>query len=106
VVDLQETPAVEPVDEGGDERIGYLVAGSFFAIVGWGVAVFLNLWAHYVAGTHGLWLGPILVQRSLGPYALALLLGGIVTGTLGVLLAWIGRRAPRGQFVLPGQPYP
>ena len=94
-----------PMDDGGDERYGYLVAGVLFVIAGWGLAVILNVILHDIAPSGGLLLGPVRVFRHWGPYALSTALGGAATGVLGLLLLWIGVRTPRARFVLPGIKY-
>jgi hypothetical protein len=106
VTDLQETPAVPPVDEGADERFGYFVAGGAMIAFGWGVAVGLNLLLHSAAGGSGYALWTIRLSSTLGSYAKATLALGVVAGLFGVVLLILGRASPKGRFVLPGAPYP
>ena len=106
MTDIQETPAVPSVDEGGDERFGYLVAGGLLIVVGWGFAVLLNLLLHAAAGGSGYSLWTIHLSTALGSYAKATLAAGLVTGIFGVALLWLGRTSPKGPFVLPGTAYP
>lgn len=106
MTDLQETPATPPMDPGGDERVGYLAAGVLLILVGWGLAIALNVVLHATAPSSGWLLGPWRIGSSFGAYAQATLLLGLFTGLLGVGLLLIGRRAPRGPLVVPGYPYP
>jgi hypothetical protein len=105
VVDLQETPAVPPTDSGGDERTGYLIAGSLLIYLGWGLGVATNLLLHDLAGPSGHSLGWMWITSTLGPYAWAVFGLGLGTGALGVGILLVGRAAPRGPFVLPGVDY-
>ncbi len=105
MTDLQETPAVPPMDPGGDERIGFHAAGSLLVLLGWGVGVFLNLVLHWTAPAAGRRIGPYVLFPALGPYAMALLLFGAVTGLLGIAILWIARSSPKGPLVLPGFAY-
>jgi hypothetical protein len=105
VVDLQETPATPPEDPGGDDRLGYLLAGGTLIALGWVLGVALNLLLHYDARSGpsvvwGIHFGP-----SLGPYAWAVFALGLVTGAMGVALLAVGRATPKGPFVLPGADY-
>jgi hypothetical protein len=105
MVDLQETPAVPPTDTGGDERIGFQIAGILLIALGWGVAVVGNLLLHHAAGAGGLLLGPVRITSRMGSFAWAAFGFGVFTGIFGVLLLWVARSSPRGPFVLPGYPY-
>jgi hypothetical protein len=105
VVDLQETPAVPPTDPGGDERIGYLIAGGLLVLLGWGFGVVANLLLHEWAGPGGMPLVWLRITSTLGPYAWAVFGFGLVTGAVGVGLLMVGRAAPKGPFVLPGVDY-
>jgi hypothetical protein len=105
VVDLQETPATPPENPGGDERIGYFLAGGTLITLGWALGVVLNLLLHSAArsGPFAVWgvhFGP-----ALGPYAWAVFALGLATGAMGVVLLAIGRATPKGPFVLPGADY-
>jgi hypothetical protein len=106
MTDLQESPAVPPVDEGGDERFGYFVAGGLLIALGWGVAVVLNLVLHSAAGAGGMLLGPARISSTIGVYARATIAFGLFTGAVGVVLLYWGRPASRGPFALPGPAYP
>ena len=103
-MDLQETPAVPPSDEGGDERAGSWITGALLVFVGWGLAVAANIVAHRIAPLSGLRLGPIVVYPGFGPYAWATFVGGLLTGLLGLVLLYIATRLPKGPLVLPGAP--
>jgi hypothetical protein len=105
VVDLQESPAVPPTDEGGDERYGYLAAGGTLIFLGWGLGVLVNLLLHAMAGSNGMVVGWIRITSTLGPYAWAVFGLGIVTGAIGVGLLLVARATPKGLFVLPGADY-
>lgn len=105
MVDLQESPAVPPSDEGGDERVGYLLAGSILIVLGWVVAVAVNLLLHLLAGTGGMNVGWMRITSDLGPYAWAVFAFGLVTGAVGLGTVVEGRAAPKGPFVLPGVDY-
>lgn len=105
VVDLQETPAVPPTDYGGDERVGYFVAGAILVVLGWGIAVVLNLVLHYLGGTSGITVAGHTFTSTLGPYAWAALGFGLFVGAFGVVLLALGRGSPKGPIVLPGYDY-
>ena len=105
VVDLQETPAVPPTDEGGDDRLGFLAAGWTLIALGWGLGVFVNLIAHAIAGTAGMSFLWMRITSTPGPYAWAVFGFGIVTGAIGVGLLSVARATRRGPFVLPGADY-
>lgn len=105
MVDLQETPAVPPTDSGGDERLGYLLAGGVLLVLGWGLGVLANLLLHAAAGTGGMTIGWVRITAHLGPYAWGVFGLGVVTGALGVGLLLVGRATPKGPFVLPGVDY-
>lgn len=105
MVDLQETPAVPPFDPGGDERVGYFLAGGILITLGWGFAVALNLLLHYMAGTGGMTVLGHRITSTLGPYAWDAFGFGLFTGAFGVVLLGIGRASPRGPLVLPGYDY-
>lgn len=105
VVDIHETPAVPPMDPGGDERLGYFIAGGLLIAVGWGGGVVANLLAHWVAGSGGMTLGWIRITSTLGPYALAVIGLGLFAGAVGVVLLMLGRASPAGPLVLPGYNY-
>lgn len=103
--DLDERPAVPPQDTGGDERDGWFVAGGLLVVLGFGVLFALNVVLHRLAPTSGFALGPVRVFSAFGPFAWASVALGLVTGVLGLVLLGYARSAPRGAFVLPGQPY-
>ena len=105
VVDLQETPAVPPMDSGGDERLGYFIAGGLLVALGWGLAVGANLLVHATAGSTGASVGWIRITSTLGPIAWAVLALGLVTGAVGAALIGLARRTHPGPFVLPGYGY-
>ncbi len=105
MVDLQETPAVPPMDPGGDERIGYLLGGGILIALGWGLAVLVNLGLHLLAGSGELTVGGHVFTSTLGAYAWATFALGLFAGGFGVFLVALGRASPRGPFVLPGYDY-
>ena len=105
VTDLQDTPPVPPEDHGGDERIGWWVAGTLCLLGGWVGAVVLNLYLHHVAPAGGSRFGPVWIGPTMGPFAWTVFAGGVGAGLFGVVLCYLASRAPRGRFVLPGQPY-
>jgi len=105
VVDLQETPAVPPMDPGGDVRVGYRIAGGLLVALGWGLAVVGNLLAHYLAGSAGITVLGHELTSTLGPYAWATFGFGLFTGAFGVVLIALGQTAPEGPLVLPGYDY-
>jgi hypothetical protein len=102
VVDVHESPAVPPFDPQGDVRFGYLTAGGLLLVLGWGLGVAANVLLHLSAPAAGHRLWHLYFAPALGPYALAVLGFGLVTGAFGVVLLALGRAAPRGPFVLPG----
>lgn len=106
MVDLQETPATPPEDYGGDQRVGWQIAGAILIAAGWGVGVFLNLLAHLVAPASGLTLlNWVHVYPTMGAYSLAVLGIGAFGGLFGVVLLLLGGSSPRGPLVLPGFDY-
>jgi hypothetical protein len=105
VTDVQETPAVEPEDEGGDERFGLQIAGAIGIFVGWGIGVFLNVLLHVSAHSGGRLVGWVRVYPALGPYAWAVVLVGLFTGLFGVGLLWAARDSKSGPIRWPGTPY-
>ena len=105
MTDLQETPAVEPEEEGGNERTGFRIAGGLFLFVGWGLGVFLNVLLHASAHAGGRVVGFVRIYPSLGPFAWGVLLLGAFTGLFGVGLLWISRESNPGPVRLPGFPY-
>jgi hypothetical protein len=105
VVDIQETPAVPPMDPGGDTRVGYFLAGAILVVLGWGVGVVLNLVLHYLAGGAGLTFAGHTITSTLGAYAWATFAFGLATGAFGVVLVALGRASPKGPLVLPGYDY-
>jgi hypothetical protein len=105
VVDVHETPAVPPMDPGGDERLGYYAAGGLLIALGWGGGVVANLVAHYVAGSGGMMVGWIRITSTMGSYGWATFALGLFAGAVGVVLLALGRGSPRGPFVLPGSDY-
>jgi hypothetical protein len=105
MVDIHETPAVPPMDPGGDERAGYFIAGSLLIFLGWILGVFVNVVLHAEAGTGGMSVGWIRITSTLGDYAWATLGLGLLAGAIGVVLLGIGRASPKGPMVLPGYSY-
>lgn len=94
-----------PLDSGGDERVGYLIAGGILIALGWGLAVIVNLLLHYLAGTGSVTVAGHTFTSTLGPYAWAAFGFGIFTGGFGVVLVALGRASPKGPLVLPGYDY-
>jgi hypothetical protein len=105
VADLQESPAVEPEDEGGNARFGMQIAGAIGIFVGWGLGVFLNLLLHASARGGSRVVGWVRIYPTLGPYAWSVLLVGLFTGLFGVALLWASRESRSGPVVLPGTTY-
>ncbi|MGI0132548.1 MAG: hypothetical protein ACREDK_05585 [Thermoplasmata archaeon] len=104
-MDLAETPAVDPLPTGGDERAGLFVAGGLLLAVGWGMAVVLNLLVHALAPSGGIPFGPIRIVPAIGPYAWLTLALGAFTGLMGVAFVRLARSTAKGPLVLPGEPY-
>ncbi len=94
-----------PTDPGGDERLGYWIAGGLLLFLGWGMGVVANLLLHELAGTGGMTLVWLRITSTLGPYAWAVVGFGLVTGAVGLGLLLVARTAPKGPFVLPGVDY-
>lgn len=105
MVDVHETPAVPPFDPGGDERVGYFIAGSLLILLGWVGGVVANLVLHAAAGTGGMTVGWIRITSTLGPYAWAVFGFGLFAGTVGVVLLAFGRASSKAPVVLPGYDY-
>ncbi len=105
VTDLQETPATPPEPTGGDERIGYLVAGGVLLALGWGLGVALNLALHWMARSGAFTFWGVHFEGTMGAYAWAVFGLGLVSGALGLALMVLAGATPRGKFVLPGVEY-
>jgi hypothetical protein len=105
VVDLQETPAVPPMETGGDERVGYFLAGGLLIFLGWGLGVLVNLLLHMMAPSGGLTVAGIWFGHAMGTYAWAAFGFGLVTGAVGIGLLFVGQATPKGRLVLPGVDY-
>ena len=93
------------MDPGGDERVGYFLAGALLIFLGWVLGVVLNLLLHAEAGTGGVTVGWIRITSTVGDYAWAVVGLGLFTGAVGVVLLALGRASPKGPFVLPGYDY-
>lgn len=106
MVDLQETPATPPEEYGGDERIGWQIAGGLLIFLGWGIAVVINLLAHAVAPSGGMqvWWG-IWIGSHVGGFAWITLGIGVFTGAMGVVFLYLASGSTRGPLVLPGYDY-
>lgn len=105
MVDIHETPAVPPFDPGGDERLGYFIAGTLLVLLGWVGGVVANLALHALAGSGGMTVGWIRITSTLGAYAWAVFGLGLFAGAVGVVLLALGRASPKGRVVLPGYDY-
>ena len=58
MANLDDRPAVPPMDPGGDERIGRYATGGHFVVVGRGLGVVANQLAHHGAPAGGRAQGP------------------------------------------------
>jgi hypothetical protein len=105
VSDLQETPATPPEPSGGDERIGYFIAGATMIVLGWGFGVVLNVLLHWAARNAPSTAFGVHFSGSFGEYAWAAFGLGLVTGAMGAVLLGVGRATPKGPLVLPGVDY-
>lgn len=105
MVDLAESPAVAPMDTGGDERAGMFAAGAILVALGLGLGVLVNVVAHWMAAPSGTPWGPVRVFPSFGPYAWAALGLGLFTGAIGIGVLLMARASAKGRLVLPGQAY-
>ncbi|HYK93766.1 MAG TPA: hypothetical protein VEY07_06960 [Thermoplasmata archaeon] len=105
MVDLQETPAVPPFDPQGDVRAGWAIGGIVLLLLGWGLAVVVNVLLHLEAPASGTMIGPYRVFHDLGAFAWLSVGIGLFTGAIGAGLLWLSREAPRGPIVLPGPSY-
>ena len=105
VVDIHETPAVPPMDPGGDPRLGYFLAGGLLIFLGWGLGVVANYLLHAWAGPGGAVVGWVHVNSTWGAYAYATLGFGLFTGAIGAVLIALGRASAKAPLVLPGYPY-
>ncbi len=93
------------MDPGGDERLGYYLAGGLLVFLGWALAVVANVLLHAAAGSGGMTVGWVRITSAWGAYAWATLAFGLFTGTVGVVLLALGRGAPKAPLVLPGYDY-
>jgi hypothetical protein len=105
VSDINDRPAVPPMDTGADERYGFLLAGAILLLLGWGLLLLVNVALHLTAPSSGTVFGPVHVYPSFGPYAWTSAIFGVGTGLVGLALLYFGWSSPKGKFVLPGQPY-
>lgn len=104
--DLSERPASPPEPVGGNPRAGLLAAGALLILLGFGLAVVLNLLLHMMAGTAGMTIGPSRITSTVGDVAWAVVGTGLLTGLFGVGLLLVARSLPRGPLALPGAAYP
>jgi len=93
------------MDPGGDERLGYYIAGALLILLGWVGGVAANLLAHWMAGSGGMMVGWVRITSTLGSYAWAAFAAGLFTGAVGVVLLSFARASPKGSIVLPGYNY-
>lgn len=93
------------MDPGGDERVGYFLAGGILIALGWGFGVVLNGLAHYLAGSGGWTFLGHQVTSTFGSYAWATFGFGLFVGGFGVVLLALGRASPKGPLVIPGYDY-
>jgi hypothetical protein len=105
VVDLQEVPATPPENPGGDERLGYFLAGGTLIGLGWVLGVAVNLVLHSEARSGPFVVWGVHFGPTLGSYAWGVFALGLVAGVMGVVLLLLGRATARGPFVLPGADY-
>jgi hypothetical protein len=105
VTDLQEEPATPPEPTGGDERIGYQVAGGVLVFLGWGLGVVVNLFLHWYARNGAFTIWGVHFGGTMGEYAWGVFGFGVLAGALGIALLLLARQTPRGPFVLPGANY-
>ncbi len=102
MVDLTESPAVNPEPVGGDERLGLRIAGGLLLLVGFGFGVIANLYVHSTAPATGTPIGPWTVSTTFGDYAWAVLGFGLFATAIGIGLLWVAQGRPKGPIVLPG----
>ena len=104
MVDVHEAPAVSPERVGGDERLGFIIAGILLIVVGTGIGILFNLYVHATASPTGSGFGPWVVTPAIGTYAWATIGLGIFASLAGIGILWVSRRAPKGPIALPGEP--
>lgn len=105
MTDPSESPAVPPEPDGGNPRLGLVIAGSVLLLVGLGGGVLANWWAHSHAPPTGQMIGPLWVGPTFGIFAWAVVGLGLVATVFGVGLLLLARSTPKGPVHLPGVPY-
>jgi hypothetical protein len=103
--DLQESPATPPVDFGGDQRVGMLIAGALLLVLGWGFGLLVNAALHWSAPSGGSMFWTVRIYPHWGTYAIGVGILGLFTGAFGAAMVVLSRQEPKGPLVLPGYAY-